>query len=80
MKIGRFFVGMFGGLFATFGAAAILLIPLSVVGWIANIVQIFNTPGPLSEASTWTILLALKVFGIVVGPLGAVLGWIGIFA
>lgn len=80
MRIGRLFAGMFGGLFATFGVAAFLLLPLSVIGWIANIVQIVKTPGPLSEASTWTILLALKVFGIVAGPIGAILGWIGIFA
>ena len=80
MRITRLFMGLFGGLFATFGAAALLLVPLSVIGWIANIVQIVKTPGPLSEASTWTILLALKVIGIVAGPIGAVLGWIGIFA
>ena len=73
MKIGRFFVGMSGGV-------ALLLIPLSVIGWVANIIQIFKTPGPLSEASTWTILLAMKVIGIFAGPIGVVLGWIGILA
>ncbi len=73
MKIGRFFMGMSG-------AVALLLIPPSVIGWVANIIQIFKTPGPLSEASTWTILLAMKVIGIFAGPIGVVLGWIGILA
>lgn len=72
MKIGRFFIGWV--------AVALLLIPLSVIGWVANIIQIFKTPGPLSEASTWTILLAMKVIGIFAGPIGVVLGWIGILA
>ena len=84
MKIGRFFTnmfaGLFGGLIAALGAAALLLVPLGIIGWVANIIQIVNTPGALSEASTWTILLALKVIGIVAAPIGAVLGWVGIFA
>lgn len=69
MKIGRFFMG-----------AVAILITLSAIGWLANIIQIFNAPGPLSEASTWTILLAMKVIGIFAGPIGVVLGWIGILA
>lgn len=80
MLIARFFSGLFYGLFAAFGAAAFLLVPLGIIGWIANIVQIVSTPGALSEASTWTILLALKVIGIVAAPIGAILGWVGIFA
>lgn len=68
------------GIAALFGGGVVLLWIAAVVGWVANIVQIVNTPGPLSEASTWTILLALKVIGIIAAPIGAVLGWIGIFA
>jgi len=68
------------GLAALFGGGFVLFWIAAVVGWIANIVQIVSTPGALSEASTWTILLALKVIGIVAAPIGAVLGWVGIFA
>lgn len=80
MKIGRLFPNLFGGLIAAVGAAASLLVPLGIIGWVANIVQIVSTPGALTEASTWTILLALKVIGIIAAPIGAVLGWVGIFA
>ena len=84
MHFARFFSGLFygvfGGLIAAFGAFALLLVPLGIIGWVANIIQVVNTPGALSEASTWTILLALKVIGIVAAPIGAILGWVGIFA
>ena len=80
MLIARFFSGLFYGLFAAFGAAAFLMVPLGIIGWIANIVQILNTSGPLAEASTWTVLLAIKVIAVFLAPLGAVMGWIGFFA
>ena len=68
------------GIVALFGGGIVLFWIAAVVGWVANIIQVVNTPGALSEASTWTILLALKVIGIVAAPIGAILGWVGIFA
>ena len=55
-----------------------LIIPilylLGIIGWVANIVQIVN-----SISNEITLLLILKCIGIVVAPLGVILGWIGIF-
>ena len=68
------------GIAALFGGGFVLFWIAAVVGWIANIVQILNTPGPLAEASTWTVLLAIKVVAVFFAPLGAVMGWIGFFA
>jgi hypothetical protein len=68
------------GLAALFGGGFVLFWIAAVVGWIANIVQIFRVDGPLAEASTWTVLLAIKVVAVFLAPLGAVMGWIGFFA
>ena len=54
--------------------AFILSYAFIIVGWIANIVQVIaliNEP--------LTTLLALKCVGILVFPVGVILGWIGIF-
>ena len=61
---------------ALFGGGFVLM----WVGWIANIVQIIRVDGPLAEASTWTVLLAIKVVAVFLAPMGGVMGWIGIFA
>ena len=45
-----------------------------VVGWIANIVQIANT-----EPFVWSFLMIIKIIGIFMAPLGAVMGLIGLF-
>lgn len=68
------------GLAAGLGGGILLFWLAAVVGWIANIVQIFRVDGPLAEASTWTVLLAVKVAAVFFAPLGAVMGWIGFFA
>ena len=48
------------------------------IGWIANFVQvILSAPIMIVEASTMWIL---KVIGILVPPLGVILGWIDIFS
>ena len=72
LGIGAFFGGLFGG--------AIVVWVLAVAGWFMNLFQVIKAPGPLTEAATWTILLAIKVVGIVVPPIGALMGWIGLFA
>ncbi len=68
------------GLVAGLGGGILLVWLAAVVGWIANIVQIFRVDGPFTEASTWTVLLAVKVAAVFIAPLGAVMGWIGFFA
>ena len=68
------------GLVAGLGGGIRLFWLAAVVGWIANIVQIFRVDGPLAEVSTWTVLLAIKVAAVFLAPLGAVMGWIGFFA
>lgn len=40
------------GIAALFGGGFVLFWIAAVVGWIANIVQIVKTPGPLTEAAT----------------------------
>ena len=52
---------------------------LAAVGWILNLYQIITTAGPLAAASTWTILLVMKIIGVLAAPLGVVLGWFGLF-
>lgn len=48
-----------------------------VVGWIANIVQIFmQMPATLGEATPFWIA---KIVCIFVAPVGGILGWIGFF-
>ena len=49
-----------------------------VIGWIANIVQVIQTsssPLLMEITAFWVV----KVIAIFVFPLGAVLGWIGMF-
>jgi len=46
----------------------------AIVGWIANIIQVIGAvTGPL------TALFVLKALGIVVAPMGSLLGWVGMF-
>jgi len=44
---------------------------LAVVGWVLNIVAIFHS-GPMAE---WSGVTIVRVVGIFVAPLGAVMGW-----
>lgn len=46
----------------------------AVVGWVANIVQVV----PMIN-DTITGMLILKIVGIFAGPLGSILGYIGMF-
>jgi hypothetical protein len=68
------------GIAALFGGGFVLLWIAAVVGWIANIVQIFRVDGPLTESATWTTLMVVKAIGILAAPVGSVMGWIGFFA
>ena len=59
------------------GAGAAILVYLSaivalVLGWVFNIVQLVTLSSGAINA-----LFVIKVVGIFVAPLGAVLGWIG---
>lgn len=46
---------------------------LAAAGWVANIIKLIATNAPLAE---WTILEILRVLGVVVVPLGVVMGYI----
>lgn len=49
----------------------------AVIGWIANIYQVFaNMPATFGEM---TPLFAIKALCIFFAPIGSVLGWIGMF-
>lgn len=60
-------MGMEGGLLIVSLAVALAL----VAGWIMNIVKLAE-----SDFSTITGLLVLRVIGVFLAPIGAVLGWI----
>ncbi len=48
-----------------------------VAGWIMNIIQVgMNLPDTLNAISPMTMF---KLVGVFVAPLGAILGWIGVF-
>lgn len=50
---------------------------LAATGWIANIVQIIiNLPPSIGDI---TIMLAIKIIGIFVAPLGVIMGFVGFF-
>jgi type III secretory pathway component EscS len=49
----------------------LVLILAGIAGWIMNVVQV------CSWAGEYTGMFVVKCIGIVVAPLGAVLGWIG---
>lgn len=44
------------------------------LGWVANIVQLFS-----ADFAVWSAPLVLKCAGIIVGPLGIVMGYVGMF-
>lgn len=49
----------------------------SAVGWIANIAQLaMNMPETIANITPFQLL---KIIGILVAPLGSVLGWLGFF-
>lgn len=41
-----------------------------IVGWVLNVVTLYNAPPEL----TWS--LVVRVIGVFVAPLGAILGWL----
>lgn len=41
------------------------------IGWILNIIKIFGA-GPIAE---WTATTIVRIIGVFVAPIGAVLGW-----
>lgn len=41
------------------------------IGWVMNIIKIFGA-GPISE---WTATVLVRVIGVFVAPIGAILGW-----
>jgi hypothetical protein len=54
------------------GALVIIAVAIAgVVGWVLNIVTLAH-----SDFSAWTGLLVLRCLGVVVPPLGAVLGYL----
>lgn len=56
---------------ALVGLVVIVLAIAAVCGWVMNIVAVAN-----AEFVPMTGLLVLRIVGIFIGPLGAVLGWV----
>lgn len=54
--------------------SVILLWIVGIVGWVANLVQVVH-----QISSPITGLFIIKAIGIVVAPVGVILGWMGIF-
>lgn len=50
------------------------LIVAGIIGWIMNVVQVITIA---SEQGVVSTMFVLKCIGVLVAPLGAVLGWIG---
>lgn len=46
-----------------------LIVILGLTGWVMNIIEI-------AHASSFTVMVALRCIGILVAPLGAVLGYL----
>jgi len=53
-----------------FYAASVIVIGLTVYGWVANIVKLWQSDTALSGA------FALRLLGVIFPPLGAVLGFV----
>lgn len=45
------------------------------IGWVMNIVQVV---GLAMAGAEFTTIFTLKIVGILLGPLGGVLGWVGL--
>ncbi len=61
-------------LLGTFYTIIILIVPVSIIGWISNIIQVIGIDN-ISDST----LGIVKLIGIFVPPLGAVLGVVGWF-
>lgn len=48
---------------------------LGIVGYVGNVVQLIH-----QALDPLTVLVILKLVGLVIPPLGALMGWIGFFA
>ncbi|MEG1123095.1 MAG: hypothetical protein RSE62_12925 [Citrobacter sp.] len=53
------------------GFIFISVIIAGFIGWIMNIVTIFHS-GPIAE---WTATTIVRIIGVFIAPIGAVLGW-----
>ncbi|WP_378347402.1 hypothetical protein [Acinetobacter baumannii] len=49
-----------------------IIVALVLIGWVMNIAQIIKMSG-------FTGLMIIKIIGVVVAPLGSLMGWIGAF-
>ena len=52
--------------------AVIAVMIIGAIGWAWNIVKLFGFDGPLAEIG---MLEVLRIIGIFLAPLGAILGW-----
>jgi len=51
--------------------AGIVLLVVALIGWVMNIIAIVHS-GAMSE---WTGFVIVRVIGVIIAPLGAVLGY-----
>jgi len=55
------------------GLFVILAFGAAAVGWIMNLVAVIHAAG--ATLSHVTVMLVLRIVGIFIAPLGAILGW-----
>jgi hypothetical protein len=61
----------------TIVSSMVAYVTIFAVGWIANIIQIVtNLPPTLAET---TGVMMVKIVGVFVAPLGAIMGFVGFF-
>lgn len=65
MKSSSFDFGWVGGVIAFF------IFGLFVAGWVMNIIEIFG-----SDFSQITGMLVIRVIGVFLAPIGAIVGWL----
>jgi len=58
--------------FGRFFIAFVLAIILGCIGWVMNIISLVTFEGTVSE---FTMIEIIRVVGIFLAPLGAVMGW-----
>lgn len=62
-----------GGDMAAFGCAgaAVLLVAAGAIGWVMNIIEIWN-----GFDAPVTAKMVVRIAGVVAWPIGAILGWL----
>lgn len=61
-----------GTITAWVGLFYLVVVVLLCIGWVMNLINVVTSDTPIAE---WTTVIIIQAVGIVVLPLGGVLGW-----